>query len=351
VKHRAPDVFHVQHEVTKTCSAPLATKVRRADEASLKAAALLATRCAEKEKYRETHGREEADLTPFAARIAEAEARTRVAASALVEARTAQSAMSGVVRGIGAAYHPFDLVTGEARSATTVEGALTVLFQRARNVVVEANLPERCAKAVEKAARVSGAMLATIAFVHRIVAERVSGLTCSDDVKDLVRSVLIPAMYLARAASKAATAEESAQIAALARSLRERFDASAVWGNVDAIARQHILKIALGCADLFQRSTSCVEGRNGRLGLFQHGLHALHPQKLSALTIIHNYFITRDDGTTAAERFFGHPPESLFEWLVERFDGPARPSATRPRTTRPGTVSGDVAAALASFHN
>ena len=36
-----------------------------------------------------------------------------------------------------------------------------------------------------------------------------------------------------------------------------------------------ILKIALECRQLFQRSSSCVEGRNGQLSLRHHSLHRI----------------------------------------------------------------------------
>jgi hypothetical protein len=49
------------------------------------------------------------------------------------------------------------------------------------------------------------------------------------------------------------------------------------------------------------------------------------------LTTIHNYFLRRADGTTAAERFFGSKPQDLFEWILDRIDLPARPAKQRLR--------------------
>ncbi|MFZ4676413.1 MAG: DUF6399 domain-containing protein, partial [Nodosilinea sp.] len=43
-----------------------------------------------------------------------------------------------------------------------------------------------------------------------------------------------------------------------------------------------------------------------------HSFHRLSPRKLQALTTIHNFFLTRPDGSTAAQRFFGHPPNPFF---------------------------------------
>jgi len=73
----------------------------------------------------------------------------------------------------------------------------------------------------------------------------------------------------------------------------------------------------LTCIDLFVRSMSCVEVRNGRLVLWHHHLHRLSDKRLTALTVIHNYWIRRADGSTAPERFFEVPLVDLFEWLLD----------------------------------
>src|SRR5205823_14968832 len=89
--------------------------------------------------------------------------------------------------------------------------------------------------------------------------------------------------------------------------------------------------LAQDCAGWFVRSSSCVEGRNGQLALRHHGLHRLSTRKLGVLTILHNYWVQRADGTTAAERFFGAPPRDLFAWLLERVPRPARPACRRQK--------------------
>ncbi len=84
--------------------------------------------------------------------------------------------------------------------------------------------------------------------------------------------------------------------------------------SIEAVARE--------CAPVFQRSSSCVEGRNGPLAWRHHHRHPIRPRKLKALTVVHNYFLRRCDGTTAAQRFFGRPSRDLFEWVLERIPLP-----------------------------
>ena len=61
-----------------------------------------------------------------------------------------------------------------------------------------------------------------------------------------------------------------------------------------------------------------VEGRDGQLSLRHHTFHELSPIKKGVLTTLHNYVLTREDGTTAAERLSGAKPESLIDWLCQR---------------------------------
>ena len=102
-----------------------------------------------------------------------------------------------------------------------------------------------------------------------------------------------------------------------------------LWGTLSPDMRAGLEQKAQACADLFQRSSSCVEGRNGHLSLKHHALHQLSSRKLQALTVLHNYSARRADGTTAAERFYGTAPRDLFAWLLDRLSVPARPRARR----------------------
>jgi len=74
----------------------------------------------------------------------------------------------------------------------------------------------------------------------------------------------------------------SASILARARSPDRPF------GKLPKLTRMEMEKQAQNAADVFQRSSSCVEGRNGQLSLRHHGLRELTASKLRALRTIHN---------------------------------------------------------------
>jgi hypothetical protein len=71
------------------------------------------------------------------------------------------------------------------------------------------------------------------------------------------------------------------------------------------------------------------EHRSLALSLRNHQLRGLdRPRKRACLTAIHNFFLTRPDGTTAAERFFGQKPRSMFAAILESVAIP--PAALSP---------------------
>ena len=84
----------------------------------------------------------------------------------------------------------------------------------------------------------------------------------------------------------------------------------------------------------FHRSSSAVEGRNGCLSQMYHNGRGLTESRLKALTVIHNYGLRREDGTTAAQRLFGKPFPDLFEWLASQMGELPVPRKARQRGVR-----------------
>ena len=216
------------------------------------------------------------------------------------------------------------------REASAVEADLERHFDTIEEIVKEAGLSDVSAAKVKKARRLLPKMVSTIVFVHATIRTRLLTLEISPQLLELVSKHLIPALYLAEVARKAQRAEQRYLFAKVAAALRLELDApDSPWQKLSRSVRDHIMSVALECALLFQRSSSAVEGRNSTLDLRHHGHRVLSARKLAAMTVLHNFFITRADGTTAAERFFGQRPDALFSHLLERLPPPLRPAAKR----------------------
>jgi Family of unknown function (DUF6399) len=110
--------------------------------------------------------------------------------------------------------------------------------------------------------------------------------------------------YLDRVA-QTRTLREGEPLRQLAERLRTPlFEPGGALSQLSPETQRDLQKQARELAEIFQRSSSNVEGRNGCLSLRNHQLRGLDlPRKRVCLTTIHNFFLTRPDGTTAAEGF------------------------------------------------
>jgi len=330
------DLFHVQHAVTVVTARPLAQAVHHAQQDEAKAVQHVQDCERRRDEAAQPprspgrpldHGRRVNDARD---ELAQATARTR-------DAVDRQERLRVAVRGLSQQAHPYDIATGALRTAKEAEQGLHAHLDAAQAVVAEAGLPERTSAAIRSAGATLASLVDTIAFFHRIVAEELSALSMSGDVRDLLLTLLVPAHYLQRVARQTKPAAARHDVEAVARRLLDALHASPAWQALDAATAAVLDERALSLSALFQRSSSCVEGRNGRLSFFHHGVHTLRPVMLRCLTIVHNYVIRRDDGTTAAQRFFGHPPRELFPWLLERLGSVPRPARARAHQPQPTT--------------
>jgi len=171
---------------------------------------------------------------------------------------------------------------------------------------------------IDKAERVVPKMQATIEFVSRYVAQQVAQLDVPPPVSFALHAKLIPSYYLDRVA-QTQSVSDGYPLRQLAERLRAPlFEPGGVLNALSPEAQHHLHDEAKRLATVFQRSSSNVEGRNGYLSLRSHQLRGLDlPRKRACFTAIHNFFLTRPDGTTAAERFFGQKPRSMFAAILE----------------------------------
>jgi len=332
--HHSPDLFHLQHEVAKATGLPLARAVREADaEVAAAEAQLQAQRAAKQAYHRQRHG--PGRPPAFAQRLQEARQRCARASLERDHAQARQDEAKQLIRALGEAYHPFDLERGEAQPAERLGDRLSMIWQRLAAVADAADLPARARAHLAKAQRLTTALLATVTFFFASVQQRVDALNLPPDLEAAVLQHLIPAIYLQRVAARSAGAETRARLSALsAQRLAPLRAPEHPIQALEAHQRDDIERVASDCADLLQRSSSAVEGRNGQLSLFHHGCHRLSTRKLCALTAVHNFYIQRPNQTTAAERFFGRAPPPLFEQLLERVPLPPRPRQRRARAPK-----------------
>jgi hypothetical protein len=245
-----------------------------------------------------------------------------------------QAEAKAVRRELSAAYHPYDLTTGEIQAPDAsipqqVAGRLARCWQRLEALAEAAALPERCHQRLRKTQRVGQSLVATVCFYFATV-------SLPQALETALYAQLIPALYLERVAERSTDRGQRQALRERVSALLAPLQASAgPLAGLSPEDRRLLEQVATDCAQIFQRSSSCVEGRNGQLSLHHHSRHRLSDRKLAALTTVHNYLIQRPDGTTAAERFFGQRPARLFEAVLSRVRLPGRPARKRPPPKKP----------------
>ena len=330
--HHSPDLFHVQHDLSKATSLPLRAQLDHArtdlEDARQQTQQWIARRDASQEGPRPPGRPPE-----FERHVAEGRALEQTMTARVDAAQQRQEQMRREIRGVGDDYRPFDLADGRPCDAEAVRRRLTARFDAIERIAAEAALASTARQRIAKARRVLDSMVATVAWVWVVIGTRLDALGLTPPLKRVMIEQLIAGLYLMRVAAQARSPAEGVAITAVAdRLLAQARAPDGLLAALPAEQRDALEREAVGCAELFQRSSSCVEGRNGQLALRHHHLHQLRPCKLKVLTILHNYLIRRPDGTTAAERFFGAKPQDLFEYVLDRLDVPARPAA--PRSTQ-----------------
>ena len=329
--HHSPDLFHILRDINKATVLPLKRRHEAAEAALAKAAEETKRHRAEEAAYR--RGPRPVGRPPdFEKRIARAQVVEVRAREALAAAESFIETRQAAVEGISLAYHPFDLDSGAIRSAEAACAGLTGHFDSLDALALEAELSQRSRKLLAKSRRRLPQMVETIRFFWGEVELRLSNETWAAPVVAAFRERLLPAAYLHRVAGRAGGAEERHRLLERAEELVAPLREPG--GVLSGLAPEELVALeaaAFDCADVFQRSSSCVEGRNGALALDEHARRGLPARRLQALTVVSNYAVPNAEGTTAAERFFGQSHDDLFEWLMATMPLPARPAQKRPR--------------------
>jgi hypothetical protein len=247
------------------------------------------------------------------------------AAAHLAEARSAkdkaverQNQFREAVRGMSNDYHAVDLESGTLRSPRELERRLQARFLALRAVIEDGELPEYAAKALDKAERVLPDMVGTLSFVSSEWERFADNLGLSSKAAWQIRARLLPAAYIERIASRKRKDEQRPFLEKAAELTRSAFSAGTELDSYSGQQRELLLQKCREQALLFQRSSSPLEGRNGRLSQMHAIGRGVGERTLQVHTVLSNFLIERLDDTTAAERFFGKKPLDLIDWVFSR---------------------------------
>jgi len=216
--HHSPDLFHVQHELSKAVTAPLAVKQRAAAKAVAQTEETL------KRVHEHLANGEPAQRGP--GRPPKAAPGLEQVAQDVALARHEHQRLTGQreqvtqsIRALGHAYHFVDLERGVRRNGKLIAGDIQQHIDTIRTIAHQAGLSETCLERIAKAERVVPKMQATIEFVSGYVRQQVRQLDLAQPASYAMHAHLIPSYYLERVASTR-TVTQGESLRALAERLR-----------------------------------------------------------------------------------------------------------------------------------
>jgi Family of unknown function (DUF6399) len=323
----SPDLFHVQQELVKAVCGPMATKQRAAAKAARTAQEQLEHVPGQLQGTGDAPHKRGPGRPPQAAGCLEQlEQAAQAARQKFEHIRAQREQVAQSIRRIGHASHCVDVERGVRRNGQLIAADIQAQIDTMRTVAQHEGLRQACLDRIDKAERVVPKMQATIAFVSGYGRQQVRQLDLTPPVSYAMPAPLLPSCYLERVA-QTRTVHAGEPLRELAKRLRTPLYAPG--GALAALSEaEHsaLHQQAQELAEVCQRSSSHVEGRTGYLSLRNHQLRGLdRPRKRACLTAVHNFFLTRTDGTTAAERFFGQKPRSMFPAILASVEIPPAP--------------------------
>ena len=219
---------------------------------------------------------------------------------------------------ISLSVHPFNLETGQGQQAIDLSTRLRALLPTLNALATDYGGTTAVAAVATFERQIPALAQGVNAWWHW-VSQALSAETQDPEVKSWVLTVLLPWLYWSQYADKTRTPHLKHRYQQAAS---DAFDALMAAELTQSLPEEELrcwIQWGRRMGANYQRTSSAVEGRNGYLAQRHHVSRGLSAQALKVLTILHNFDLRRPDGTTAAQRLFGHPFPNLFESVLSTF--------------------------------
>jgi hypothetical protein len=335
-----PELFHGMRDLARPLFGPLQRQISSARKELEEAQARTQYWRDEQEKT-QSEPAKPGRPKEYTWRIEMCQAMEKGPAERLLACEQRKEDVKEALRGLADDYHPCDAHTGAPVMAEQMQERLEGRVKAIEKVSVAARLGGKAQEALVKGRSWVVVLVAAIGWFWSMARQRVGELQLSPEAERVALEQLLPGLYWEEMARRARTGEQRQERKELGEKLVQQ--AWAQGGALDRLGqeqKEEVKRVVKEVAGLFQRSSSCVEGRNGRLALLQHGHTRISPSKLTATTVVHNFIIERDDGSTAAERLFGKKQRNAFDWLLDHMPDLPRPAAKRPKPVPTAATDG-----------
>lgn len=234
------------------------------------------------------------------------------------------------------AIHPFHIGTGESQLGIDLPAHLQPHLATLERLSTT-YAPTKSPAALECWHRALPGLSGILHAWWQWVLQSLSAQTPDLETQNWVLNCLLPWVYWHQQTNKTRSPLLKQSYAQAAQLAHQRLLAFEFTSALSSSQQQQWIDWAIWIVAKFQRTSSAVEGRNGYLSGLHHSHRGFTEQTLKVLTIIHNFDIKRDDGSTAAQRLFHQPFPDLFDWIVSHMGDLPRSRRTlkTPKSQKP----------------
>lgn len=220
-----------------------------------------------------------------------------------------------ILRELSKIVHPFDINSSDKQTSATTLNLLINIVEQIKVLQKELNINDD-KKRISKFNNQIKGIASLIDAWWLWCEESLNNDKIDNELKNWLLMYLLPSVYWQNQVKRTKNSD-------LKESYRKAFkDAQLKLEQHPLtplfITQKEWLSWARWMASNFQRTTSAVEGRNGCLSQMHHNGRGISVKRLKTLTIIHNYYLKRLDGTTAAERLFKRKFVDPFDWIINK---------------------------------
>jgi hypothetical protein len=307
-----PDVFHLIHELVKSYSLSIGSRLRQARQALQQA----------------EEQRSEAEA-PQAQAVVEARA------AEVTHWETVHSAYRHHLESVSLTVHPWRVCDSTRQRAAEVERQLHAEIDALEALIDTNGLPGK-KKALDKVRKQFVGVSALVDLWWQGVEHDLQQVALTPNWTKWVEEVLLPLRYWQEQVARTRCPRRKAPLVQALVAVQHAFDTHPITQQLapEVLEGWHVW--AAEQAKAFQRASSAVEGRNGYLSQMQHNQRGLPKRRSKVWTVLHNFDCRAADGTTPAARFFRRGFPDLFETVLSNIEDLPRPRKRHPIMTLSG---------------
>jgi len=305
-----PDLFHLIHDLVKSYSLAIASRLRQVRQALSQAQEGLAT-CQASD--------------PSGAEVLRAQALVEASEAEVAHWEGVHSTYRHHLETVSLIMHPWRLLDSTPQTSQEVERQLQAEIAAIETLVETNGLPVK-KKALDKVRRQLAGLSALVDFWWQEMWREVKQQVALTPMwTTWIGELLLPLMYWQDQLSRTRCPKRKAKLLEALEAAQKAFETHAITQQLAPAVLADWKVWATEHARAFQRASSAVEGRNGYLSQMHHNHRGLPKRRYKVWAVLHNFDCRASDGTTPASRFFRREFPDLFETVLSTIDDLPRP--------------------------